>query len=208
MARPALKVGTLVVLEGLDRTGKTTQARALKCVLDPDATEYAHMPEGFTDFTRTLYAMLESDERRPASGIARQLAHLACHAEAVPRVEEGLRSRAVVLDRWWWSNVAYGWYGGDIHGVTYEVYTSLLRSIWAPLTAAVVFVFDKPVEADANNSDLVHVGYQALAQEYPTVTARVPDGDADTVTAFILSELEGRGLLVEGDSRGCRVSEM
>lgn len=199
MAKRFLRSGTLVVLEGLDKTGKTTQAKALKGALDRQTTEHVHMPRGFTHFTKKTYAMLESEGHRPESGLAKQLAHLACHAESMGRIRDILAHRAVLLDRWWWSAVAYGWYSGEIpaSGITRETYMSLVREVWAPLTASVIFLFDKPHEADANNSSPIHDGYQELAREQDDVTVRVPLRDADFVTAFILDELSSRSLLVD-----------
>lgn len=192
-----LKPGTLVVLEGLDKTGKTTQAKALERALDSASTEHVQMPRGFTCFTDELYTMLESDLRKPTSGVAKQLAHLACHAESVPRVVEILRERAVLLDRWWWSTVAYGWYSGEVRnaGVTHDVFMGLIRSIWGGLSPSVIFMFDQPFEADSNNSNPIYEGYQALAREHEGVTVRVPIDTPETVTAFILDELASRDML-------------
>lgn len=197
MTTKALLPGTLVVLEGLDRTGKSTQARALQRDLAPTSTSFAHMPRGLSRFTETTYELLESSDDGPASGVARQLAHLACHADSVPHLLRMLSSRAVVLDRWWWSSVAYGWYGGDIRAleVPFETYMSLVRSVWSPITASVVLLFDQPFEADANNSDAIRKGYEELAREHASLTLRMPTGSEATVTAHILDELEHRGLL-------------
>jgi thymidylate kinase len=196
MSNRLLPPGVLVVLEGLDKTGKTTQAQALEVALDPQTTSHVHMPRGFTNFTEQTYALLESDDR-PTSGLARQLAHLACHAESMDRIREILAERAVLLDRWWWSAVAYGWYSGEIPaaGVGRETYMGLVREVWAPLTASVIFLFDQPHELDANNLRRIHEGYQELASEYDDVTVRVPPGDEKSVTTFILDTLGSRGLL-------------
>jgi dTMP kinase len=192
-----VKPGTLIVLEGLDRTGKTTQAKALSAALDPAATEHVRMPRGFTCFTDELYTMLESDRRKPASGLARQLAHLACHAESVPRINEILRERAVLLDRWWWSTVAYGWHSGEVpnQGVSKDVFMGLITSIWGSLDPSVIFLFDQPYEADVNNSERIKDGFHALERDYAQVTVRVPPGLPEAVTALIVDELGDRRLL-------------
>lgn len=199
MTKRFLNPGALVVLEGLDKTGKTTQATALEAALDPRATAHVHMPRGFTYFTEQTYAMLESEEHRPKSGLAKQLAHLACHAESMGRICEILAERAVLLDRWWWSAVAYGWYSGEVAaaGVSHETYMGLVREVWAPLTASVIFLFDRPHRDDANNSDPIYEGYQELSRGHGDVTVRVPTGDAESVTEFILSEFGRRGLLAD-----------
>lgn len=192
-----LRPGTLIVLEGLDKTGKSTQSDALRQVLDPSSTLHVHMPSGLTAFTDETYCMLESHLRAPSSGVARQLAHLACHAESVPRIREALGTGAVILDRWWWSTLAYGWYGGAIPaaGITETGFRNLIQSIWEPLIASTVFLFDKPYEPDANNSDPILDGYQQLAEAHSDLTARVPHGAADDVTAWIVTTLHSRDLI-------------
>lgn len=54
----ALNPGVSVVLEGLDGTGKSTQLSMLKSALDPGTVVFAHMPSGFTQFTRRVYEPL------------------------------------------------------------------------------------------------------------------------------------------------------
>ena len=197
MTRLALSPGTLVVLEGLDRTGKSTQSRALRQILEPTTTHHVHMPSGLSVFTDETYCMLESPLRAPTSGIAKQLSHLACHAESVPRIQELLIDHAVVLDRWWWSTLAYGWYSGDFPaaGVSETSFRNLVESIWSPLSASVVYLFDKPYQHDANNSDPVLDGYHEIAKAHLDLTVRMPQGDPDMVTDVILSTLRDRDLL-------------
>ena len=47
---------------------------------------------------------------------------------------------AVVLDRWWWSTWAYGWFGGSIKdsGMPKEVFERLIASVWDGIEAQVV----------------------------------------------------------------------
>lgn len=196
MTGQILKPGTLVVLEGLDKTGKSTQAAALERELDPATTEHVHMPGGFSHFTAATYALLEDDACRPSSGVAKQLAHLACHAESVPRIVELLHDKAVLLDRWWWSTVAYGWYSGDIpkSGITRQAFMNIIQSVWSPLTASVIFVFDQPYEADRNNSGPISNGYQELTSEAGDAVVRVPTAGVADVTDVILAELRRRDL--------------
>jgi len=199
MTTYALKPGTLIVLEGLDKTGKTTQSEALRHTLDPTSTVHVHMPSGLSAFTDETYSMLESDFRAPTSGIARQLAHLACHADSVPQLVEVLQTRAVVLDRWWWSTLAYGWYSGDLPraGITEDGFRNLIGSIWSPVSASVIFLFDKPYAPDSNNSDPILAGYQQLAAQHEILTVRVPQGEPQDVATLVLDELRSRSLLIE-----------
>ncbi|MPV35977.1 dTMP kinase [Georgenia subflava] len=197
MTNYALKAGTLIVLEGLDKTGKSTQSDALRRVLDPTSASHVHMPSGLSVFTDETYSMLESSLRSPASGVAKQLAHLACHAESIPIIRELLASQAVVLDRWWWSTLAYGWYSGVLPaaGVTETTFRNLIDSIWSPLTASVVFLFDRPYEDDANNSDPILNGYHELAKTHQDITVHVPQGEPTDVTESIIAVLRDLDLL-------------
>src|SRR4051794_7388128 len=108
-----LRPGALVVLEGLDRTGKSTQMSALRELRwDYPVPIFTHMPSGLTDLTQAIYRLTEA--KRIASPLARQLLHLACHAENLGPLDLERREHAVVLDRWWWSTMAYGWYAGQL----------------------------------------------------------------------------------------------
>src|SRR5205814_6354238 len=107
-----LTPGSVIVFEGLDRAGKSTQLSMLARVVEPSSAELVHMPSGTTPFTQGVYSLLERGEL--VSGLARQLAHLACHAENHQALVAATEVKALVLDRWWWSTVAYGWYGGPV----------------------------------------------------------------------------------------------
>ncbi|MHB1289824.1 hypothetical protein [Georgenia sp.] len=86
----AIQPGTVVVFEGLDRTGKSTQLSRLRAALVRESAVFAHMPRGFGRFTERVYAALEGEtlDEKPSSGLAQQLAHLACHAESIRRLTE------------------------------------------------------------------------------------------------------------------------
>lgn len=191
-----LRPGSVIVLEGLDKAGKSTQIDRLRRQLTPASTLFAHMPSGFTRFSTDVYRILEDPERRPASGLAQQLAHLACHAENMPALVEGAESGAVILDRWWWSTLAYGWYSGALEATAFTQlqFEALAKSVWAPITASVVFVFRTPHEQDANNSDGVAAGYTELLSQHPDLGVAIPNIDPEAITEFILNELALRGL--------------
>ncbi|MFV2022908.1 hypothetical protein [Micromonospora sp. LOL_023] len=71
--RLRLVPGSVIVFEGLDRAGKSTQLAMLTQVVEPSSAELVHMPSGKTPFTQGVYSLLEQDG--PRSGFARQLAH-------------------------------------------------------------------------------------------------------------------------------------
>lgn len=191
-----LRQGSVVVMEGLDKAGKSTQIDRLRSELEPASTRFAHMPSGFARFSNDVYDILEDSERRPASGLAQQLAHLACHAENMPALAESTRTGALVLDRWWWSTLAYGWYSGALEGTGFgqSQFESLVKSVWALITPSVVFVFRTPHELDANNRDGVAGGYTTLLAEHRELGIAIPDLNPEETTEFILHELGSRGL--------------
>lgn len=155
------------------------------------------MPSGFSDFTGGVYALLEDQDTRPTDPLARQLAHLACHSESMPTLATKAKSGALVLDRWWWSTLAYGWYGrGKVDlGIDERTFRTLTESIWAPLSADVVFLFLHTYEADSNNVDGVSMGYQALADQSPTTVIHVPALGEEETHELLVGELRRLGLI-------------
>lgn len=187
--------GALIVFEGLDKAGKSTQVDLLRSRIIPGTAAFPHMPSGTTAFTQGVYRMLE--DHAPQSGLAKQLAHLACHCENVPAILETLRTHGVVLDRWWWSTMAYGWYSGDVSkaGLSESTFRELIRTIWEPVIASVVFLFLSAREDDPNNASGVEGGYRRLATEpggAPVIL--VPDLSADDTHEFIIDELRAADL--------------
>jgi dTMP kinase len=181
--------GKVIVFEGLDKAGKSTQLELLKIRFGTEHASFTHMPSGHTAFSQSLYRVLEHEP--PSSGLARQLAHLACHHENMPDLVHAAKSRALVLDRWWWSTMAYGWYGGGVElaGITETAFRELIRKIWAPITASKVFLFLTPYEEDPNNIDGVALGYRNLAAQQPDITVIVPATSTADTHEYITSEL-------------------
>lgn len=194
-----MRPGSLAVLEGLDRTGKSSQRRRLAAMdwAEPSPV-FAHMPSGLTQLTERIYRLTE--DQPIDSALARQLLHLACHAENMTALSEARQQRGVILDRWWWSTVAYGWYAGNLaaSGLTESMFLGLINAVWRDQVADVVFVFTTPYEDDALNRDQVRAGYAALVEQHHEVAVTVPASDRDETTGFLLAQLQGRGLLVDG----------
>lgn len=199
-----LRPGEVVILEGLDKAGKSTQIDALKEALDPGTVLFAHMPSGFTEFTQRVYEVLESETGEPASGLAQQLAHLSCHAENMPALVKAIESKTVVLDRWWWSTLAYGWFGGSVRdsGLSEETFNELIQSIWGRIVPSVIFVFLTPHQADENNASGVEAGYRVLMNSDPDRTVLIPSLTAGETHRFIVDELRRRDLIAV-DRPGC-----
>lgn len=190
-----LTPGSVVVFEGLDRAGKSTQLERLsRLSWRSPAPTFAHMPSGLTALTSRIYALTEAE--RISSPLARQLLHLACHAENMPELVAARDRGGLVLDRWWWSTMAYGWYAsGAALGIALETFQDMIEGVWSDLSADVVFLFATPFEADALNEESVLRGYQALAEADSEHVVTVPAMDPTATADFILSELSGRGLV-------------
>jgi dTMP kinase len=189
-----LKPGTLVVLEGLDRTGKTTQREALEAVAwDSPMPLVTHMPSGLSQLTKAIY---ETTEHHPiASPLARQLLHLACHAENLPELAVARGLGGLILDRWWWSTVAYGWFGGLRAQLNEEAFFGAINMIWAGFDANVVFLFLSTYEDDSHNVSTVSEGYRSLAASHPGIVVEVAAGPPESTTAFLLDELRRLDLI-------------
>lgn len=191
-----LRPGSLIVFEGLDRSGKSTQIKRLSA-LDWAAPgpRFTHMPSGLTDLTRDIYPLTEN--RQISSPLARQLLHIACHAENIGPIADARARHGLFLDRWWWSTVAYGWYGAGLarSGLSESVFFGLIESVWSAQQAEVVFLFMTPHENDRLNRDEVRGGYAALAAEHEGITVAVPPVGPEETTEFILADLRARDLL-------------
>jgi thymidylate kinase len=190
-----LRPGSLIVFEGLDRSGKSTQIKQLSgldwAVPGP---RFTHMPSGMTDLTRNIYSLTENSQI--SSPLARQLLHIACHAENIGPIADARVWHGLFLDRWWWSTVAYGWYGAGLarSGLNKAVFFGLIESVWSAQQADVVFLFMKPHESDRLNRDEVRSGYAALAAENEAITIAVPSVGPEETTDFILASLRARDL--------------
>lgn len=197
----SLRSGSLVVFEGLDRSGKSTQMSALQALdwADP-GPEFTHMPSGLTELTREIYALTERE--RITSPLARQLLHLACHAENLDVLAQARVRRGLVLDRWWWSTVAYGWYAGHLaeSGVAEAVFFGMIDAVWGREPADAVFLFTTPYEHDDLNRSEVRTGYNHLADQFPSLVIEVPSGDPSSTTEFIITHMRERGLLFQDPS--------
>lgn len=192
-----LAPGTLIVFEGLDRTGKSTQIDRLRLLPGwRPAPAFFHLPSGATRMTEAVYRLTESEPI--TSALARQLLHLACHAENSRALSVARAGGGVVLDRWWWSTVAYGWYGGDLaaEGVDRAAFMGMIDMVWRIHPADLVLLFTTPYQRDELNRTTVRKGYADLAEADPMRTVEVPPGDPDATTEFIFAQLRERHLLI------------
>lgn len=144
--------GRLVVFEGPSQVGKTTVSRELVNALSGgDRSCEWHAFPG--QFSGTLGKHIYELHHRPASfGLAEiapsaiQALHVAAHLDAIertilPKLAAGVD---IVLDRYWWSTIAYG----VATGVPKQLLDSLVASeliAWSGLQPTLVVVLDRSV---------------------------------------------------------------
>lgn len=205
-----LRESSLIVLEGPDGSGKSTQVKRLTNIFydsDPKV-HFTHQPSGECDFTRTMYRMLEQDQPPITDPLAKQLIHLACHAEHYRQfIRPALnRGESVIMDRCWWSAYAYGSEAQSQYRVHNRQWQDLVRMPTNGLNPDVIFLFMDEHVKDPRNSPAVFTRYLALLGD-TNVNGIDRDGmlkciklplrmKPEEATNFIIERLEARGLVV------------
>lgn len=155
--------GQLFIFEGPDGTGKTTLSLRLVELLASRGhhSRYVSFPgriEG--SLGELVYNLHHSPERFGLRGItpaAKQLLHVAAHVDAlqttiIPALESG---EIVVMDRFWWSTVAYG----KISGMDQESLRLMIElelHHWSHYRPTAMFLLGRSVPARMENSSAVH----------------------------------------------------
>jgi len=188
-----LALGTVVVLEGIDATGKSTQMELLQAQF-PDEV-FVHQPSGNTIVGELVYQLTESKQR--LHPVTRQFLHLAAHAEQYDRVIiPALSERGVFMDRNWWSTLAYGWYTGGLKWlVDLDVFEEIVRLPTQGIMPDVVFIFLHEHERDSHNTVALVDAYADLAGRYPEVIEPIEIGTKQEVNGQIVRALERRKLV-------------
>lgn len=200
--------GKLIVFEGLDATGKTTQSQLLAGQLGRRQVRpmplFEHQPSGAGVIGNKIYAITEQEEMH---GFTRQFLHLASHTEHYQnKIIPALAERSVVLDRCWWSTVAYGFFGGHLDQHTNWVdFINMAKMPTLGHAPSIVFLFNKPYKQDGNNTNAVEQGYAALCDYSagmigggPTIMV-VPGGAPDWVNLWIFDRLCECGYILQDD---------
>lgn len=183
MEKLVFQKNMIVAFEGLDCTGKTTQAeRLIKSSL---SLQQVHMPSGYHVWTKEVYEIMER-HRVGMEAMARQLLHLACHVQAQGEMQQRRKGGALLLDRCWWSTVAYGWHGTGVRQTfDFDEWVNLVRRIWRANQPNVVFMFLHTHGTDSFNRGTVRQGYEDLFKAQNPTAVRVPMGTPDEQEAFI-----------------------
>lgn len=201
-----LKPGAVVVLEGLDSTGKSTQHEKMEraCMgmghgtapLFQPVPLFLHMPSAGTHLGEMIYDLTESVGKE-LDPLARQLLHLASHSQSVqqaikPALAEG---RGVVLDRWWWSTIACGWFGSSLGDrLTLKQLLDLCHNVWRGVEPDMVAVFMHPHQEDHHNTEDVVEGYQYLAELHRDKTVFIEPGDEGQQGEQLFAEMARRDI--------------
>jgi thymidylate kinase len=191
-----VKPGKLIVLEGLDGTGKSTQLDTLRrhaSTAFADPVPYmSTQPRGDSVLGAEIYKITESI--RDMNPWTRQFLHLASHATHYDRIFEELEERAVILDRCWWSTVAYGWYDGALHEqVPLEVFEWLATVPAQNRPPDLVCLFMNPHVEDYHNTDALVEGYRKLRDRYVDTTVLIGKGTKRQQTEQILRAMVNYG---------------
>lgn len=187
--------GSLIVLEGIDAAGKSTQAAYLEEQFPEDLV--IHSPSGTSAVGWRIYELTENEPR--LNPMSRQFLHLASHCEMYDRdIVPALHARGVIMDRNWWSTVAYGWSAAELH--MYLQYPDLIDLARVPTLGTVVahtFCFLRAYKEDPHNTrELMDAYIRLIRDTHPSqVTVLAAEETADVVNAQIIRTLEGLGLV-------------
>ncbi|MHB1022772.1 MAG: nucleotide kinase domain-containing protein [Acidobacteriaceae bacterium] len=155
--------GQLFIFEGPDGTGKTTLSHRFVEWLTSQGqrARYVSSPgrvEG--SLGELVYRVHHNPERFGLHGLvptAQQLLHVAAHIDAlhsliIPALESG---ETIVMDRFWWSTVAYGKVAGvDRESLQYMI--ALETHHWSHFRPRAIFLLNRPLPARTENSPAVH----------------------------------------------------
>jgi dTMP kinase len=199
-AVPSRRPGALIAFEGLDQSGKETQARHLRARLERDGhTVHAvSFPDYDTPIGREISSALAGErEFRPD---VLQLLYVANRMEYLPRLEQWLGAGHVVIcDRYRASSLAYG----EAQGVDAAWLTDVQRLLPAPTVTVLLDIVPRTAVArktsgrDRFERDLALLGRvresyrrQATADDWVVIDAeRSKDEVAAAVERAVLTRI-------------------
>jgi thymidylate kinase len=165
--------GKLIVFEGPDGVGKTTLATGLAERLSAAGIKcnYFSFPgrEGGT-LGRLVYDVHHDPNKFGIAGLeptSLQMLHIAAHVDAIERsIRPLIRSgNHVILDRYWWSTIAYGAVGGS-NQESIERMVSAERIHWGTIVPSVVFLLER------TKTEIDNPTHSRLSTSYRTIATR------------------------------------
>jgi dTMP kinase len=204
--------GVFITFEGIEGSGKSTQARRLAALLGPE-TVLSHEPGG-TPLGRGVRELLLDHRHEGMAAAAEVLLFFADRAEHVARVIRPALAagRTVVCDRYTDSSIAYQGYG---RGLPLDLLRAVAELATGGLRPELTVFLDLPVVVglgrvgrrgaqDRLESEVrefherVRNGYLALVAQDPGRWLKVDGrGTPDEVTAAVVAAVRERGVRIE-----------
>lgn len=163
--------GMLYVFEGPDGVGKSTLAARLRDDLDVAGFNVAleSFPGRNPGSVGEWVYSLHHDVKSKLKPNALQALHVAAHIDAVeriilPKLESGV---SVILDRYYWSTIAYGRVFGA-ESVLLQHLVNAEKVAWGQVQPSVMYVIDRPVALRAQQTQ---ANFDALRQGYTELSA-------------------------------------
>lgn len=174
-----IKSNKLIAIEGLDGTGKTTLIEEMKktfpTILEDPQPIFTHSPSGSTVVGKLVYEITEQAD--DLNLLSRQFLHLAAHAEEYSStILPALASGSVIMDRNWWSAIAYGAEWAKDAGVSRDFWEKVVRLPTQGRETDLVILCMDPYIEDKHNTKFVEEAYWDLAETYPGSVALLPKG--------------------------------
>jgi len=155
-----LKKGSLVVIEGLDSTGKSTLAESL--AKHVHGITVVHSPSGGGPVGEEIYELTERN--KTMLGATRQFLHLAAHCEIYEHtIFPALETSAVVMDRNWCSTYAYGMAGGVAERIHPDDWYDLVKTPALDYVPDLIVLCLEPHVEDEHNTQQLEEAYLGLA---------------------------------------------
>ena len=190
----------LIVFEGNDRVGKTTLSLQLAKRLSSVSVKVFSSPgkEREGSLGQFVYALQDGqisiiDEKIPS--ISLQLLHVASHIcnfenAIIPWLNNG---DIAILDRWWWSTIAYGTASGIDKKILFSIIQPEITLIESTIESAVIIYLTRDFDSGHSKEydRLLLSEYDELVEKskYPVIRVKNNGQETDIVIDEIIQKL-------------------